>query len=135
MQRAQVSTEYLLIIGFSMLMVMPLLWIFFTYQADLQQNVNNNQALQIGRQVAEAAETVYFLGGNSYLNLQVYVPEGLSSVNIGQREITFTFDTSSGPSDVVVDSSVNLSGQILSRPGIQYIKVEAHSSGVNVSST
>ncbi len=132
--RAQISMEYLIVMGFVVLMSVPLVVIFFEQSAGAQDYVNADRASQIGRQVVDSAEKVYYLGSPSVTTLKVSMPDTVNAVIISPADITFRMDTGSGQSDVTIPSDVALSGNISSASGLQYIRIQSLGDSVNISS-
>lgn len=131
--KAQVGVEYLMIMGFVSLMVVPLVVIYFTSVQDSGDEINGRQALNIARKVADAAESVYYLGEPSQTTLKVMIPPNIQSAVVNNTEIMFRMKTKSGVSDLVQVSSVNLTGSLPSSNGMHTITVKAESGSVLVS--
>ena len=101
MHKSQISVEYMLIIGFAMLMTTPLLLIYYTYSSDSSDSVATGQALQIARTIADSSESVYYLGKPSQTTLKLNFPDRISSASVSDREVVFKMKTRSGITDVV----------------------------------
>ena len=132
--RAQISMEYLLIMGFALLITFPIVISFFANATNTAEQVGYSQARQTARKIVDAAESVYYLGKPSSTTLRVYIPERTSAVVITGRELTFRMRTTAGYSDIVVLSAVNLTGSVQPDSGLRYIKVEATGDSVAISS-
>ncbi len=122
---AQVSMEFLGIMGFILLLMIPLLAIFITQSGELQDEVSMKQSLQVARSIADSAESVYYLGAPSKTRIKVYIPEKVTNMTINGREIIFHVDTINGPREIFWTSEVNMSGSIDPEPGIHHISVQA----------
>ncbi len=122
-----------MIMGFVSLMVVPLVVIYFTSVQDSGDEINGRQALNIARKVADAAESVYYLGEPSQTTLKVMIPPNIQSAVVNNTEIMFRMKTKSGVSDLVQVSSVNLTGSLPSSNGMHTITVKAESGSVLVS--
>lgn len=131
--KAQVGVEYLMIMGFVSLMVVPLVVIYFTSVQDSGDEINGRQAINIARKVADAAESVYYLGEPSQTTLKVVIPPNVQSAVINNTEIIFRMKGKNGISDLVQVSSVNLTGSLPSSNGMHTITVKAESGSVLVS--
>lgn len=132
--KSQVSVEYMLILGFATLMVLPLLLIYYTYISDTSDSVATSQALQIARNLVDSSESVYYLGKPSQTTLKVNFPDRIHSTNASGREIVFKIKTKSGVTDIVQVSSVNISGSLPITQGIHVITVKAEDGYVQITS-
>jgi type II secretory pathway pseudopilin PulG len=133
--RAQVAMEYLIILGFILALLVPLISLFYNQSAQITKQVNTQQALTLGQKIADAAESVHYLGPPSKFQFQANVPEGIKSVTFSNKEITFIVDANPGTTDVVVPSSTNITGSISISAGIHLITVQSQGNYVSVNST
>jgi len=124
-KNAQVSVEYVMIIGFALLITIPLILIFYEYTRATSDQVISSQVDQIARKITDNAESVYYLGEPSKTRIKVYMPENVEEAIISNKEVTFRVKTQSGITDISHISSVNLSGDIAITPGIHYISIES----------
>jgi len=124
-KHAQVSMEYVIIIGFVMLITIPLIVIFYEHTSNTSYQVITSQVDKIAKKVVDSAESVYYLGEPSKTRIKVYMPEKVEQVIIGNKEISFKVKTGSGLTDISQISSVNISGDIAITPGIHYINIES----------
>ena len=89
--KSQVSVEYMLIMGFTVLMTLPLLLIYYTYSSESGDTVATSQALQIARRIVDASESVYYLGKPSQTTLKLNFPDNIkNSLLIWALEAIFT---------------------------------------------
>lgn len=134
MHKSQISVEYMLIIGFAMLMTTPLLLIYYTYSSDSSDSVATGQALQIARTIADSSESVYYLGKPSQTTLKLNFPDRISSASVSDREVVFKMKTRSGITDVVQVSAVNMSGALPTSQGIHVLTIKADDGYVKITS-
>ena len=132
--KAQVSVEYMLVMGFAALMTIPLLLIYYTYTSDSSDTVATSQALQIARKIADSSEAVYYLGKPSQTTLKLNFPERIASTNLSSKEVVFKIKTKNGITDVVQVSSVNITGSLPTSQGIHIITIKAEEGYVQVTS-
>lgn len=132
--KSQISMEYMLIIGFATLMTIPLLIIYYTSYSDSSDSVAASQALQIARKIADASESVYYLGKPSQTILKLNFPDKIYSTNLSNREVVFKVKTQSGIADIAQVSSVNLSGSLPTTQGMHIITVKAEDGYVQITS-
>ena len=131
---AQVSVEYMLVMGFAALMTVPLLLIYYTYSSDSSDSVATGQAIQIARRIVDSSESVYYLGKPSQTTLKLNFPDRISSANLSNREVIFQIKTKNGITDIVEVSSVNISGILPTTQGIHILTIKAEDGYVQVTS-
>ncbi len=130
---AQISMEYMTIVGFVMVVTLPLIIIYYNYAGATVDEINMNQLLQITRKIADTSDSVYYLGKPSETTIKLYMPNNIKYVNITDNEISFTIQTIAGLSDIVASTHVNISGTVPISSGIHYINIKAEDYYVNIS--
>jgi len=126
--------EYMLIVGFSLLVIIPLIIIFFINSGEITERMGYNQVNQIALKIVEASESVYYLGEPSQTMITTNFPSMVSSIALSGKSVVFTVETSAGMSDIVQVSKVNLTGSLSPEEGIHYIRIQAtEDSIINVS--
>jgi hypothetical protein len=116
-------------VGFAFLLIIPLSILFYEHMTSSYDDVNQNQAALIARKITDTANSVYYLGYPSSSTLKVYMPEGISVVNVTGREIVFIADSGS---QIVSVANVNLTGSLSPGSGLRYIRISALENIVNV---
>ncbi len=125
--------EYVIIVGFILVIMIPLILIFYGHISSTNDQIITSQVDMIAKKVVDSAESVYYLGEPSKTRIKVYMPENVEQVTIYDKEIVFKVKTGSGLTDISQISSVNISGDILITPGIRYINIESKGDHVWVS--
>lgn len=129
---AQVSMEYMMVVGFSLLMIIPIISIYGIERQSINNQVNAKQAGNIAKKIVDSAETVYYLGKPAKTTLKVYMPNNVEEIIISNQEIVFKVRFGKLVSDVVGTSQVNLTGNLSITHGIQYIDIAADEYVVNI---
>ena len=124
--------EYVMVIGFALLLLVPIVIIFFIQTNDLQDSVNMNMAKEAARTIIEHAELVYYLGAPSFVEVTVTLPERVQSVSIQGDQITFEVEVQAGLSDVFEAGTVNMTGNMSARSGKHTLRIQAAGSIVNI---
>jgi uncharacterized protein (UPF0333 family) len=132
-QQAQVSMEYLMVVAFVFIMVIPFIIYFFTESNSTTSQIDTAQLSQIARKIAENAEKVYAFGSPTTLTLRVYLPSGVESVYINGTTIGFIVVVGEGNSNVYETTSMNVSGSFGVGEGIHRIRIEAAENSVIIS--
>ena len=132
--KSQISVEYMFIMGFSALLIVPLLVIYYTYSADTNDSVASSQALQIARNIVDSSESVYYLGKPSQTTLKLNFPDNIKSTNLSNREVVFKMKSQYGTTEIVQVSAVNMSGSLPTSPGIHIVTLLAQDGYVQITS-
>ena len=131
-KEAQISVEYLVIIGFVTVITIPLIIIYYSFVQDSGDEIATTQILQIGKKIVDAAESVYYLGEPSQTTLRVNIPNNVVLANLSDYEVVFKMKTRSGVVDVVQSSDVNITGSLPTNMSTYLITIKAESNYVNV---
>ncbi len=109
--KAQVSMEYLMIVGLSFLVLIPTSYFFYQYSQTSNEAVVKSQINKIGNSFLMTAEGVYGLSEGSILTTEVTYPQNIKDMYIlNKNELIIRYETSSGMSEAVFFSRVDLSG-------------------------
>jgi len=133
MGKAQVSMEYLIIVGFVAAITIPLILIFSTHSTEMNENIISNQADHIASKIVDTAESVYYLGESSKITFRVQMPRKIHSITIGNNEVVIAIKKINGIDEVVKYSPIPINGSISSTAGIRNIVVESRGDYVWVS--
>jgi len=134
--KAQISVEYMMIMGFVAVISIPLIIIYYDYTAASNEEIISRQILNIAQKIVDTSESVYYLGEPSQTTIKAYIPSHISEVIIEQeKEIVFKVRTQTGITDIVQVSSVNITGSLPATQGTYYITVKAEGGKVSVSYT
>ncbi len=136
--------EYLLVAGLVMLVILPSIYIFYSYSHRSNEEIRQSQLNKIGRGIVDAAEKVYYLGGPSKTTFDATMPDGIINMEIwcNQELVFFLADGS----EVSFKSMVNITTEISNyngrrcydfteedySPGLKQIIVEANGDNVLV---
>lgn len=130
---AQVGIEYLIILGLVTFIVTITLGMAFYYSNNSRDVMRISQMQSFSNKVISSAETVFYYGAPAKATINVYLPEGISSIDILENSLVITIQTSTGINKNSFLSNVPISGQISAASGLKKIKLEALSSGVLIS--
>ena len=106
--RGQVSVETLVMVGFVLAFMVPLVLLFFTISNASSENVAIGQAKISARQIGNAAGEVLTQGNNSMKVIFVNFPPGVQNVSIAGTEVIFSLATTKGPLAVVENTFANM---------------------------
>lgn len=110
--RAQVSLEYLLVIGIAFVIIVPATYLFFNFSLESGEEIDFFNLEETGRTIVDTAETLYYTGIGSKTTLRVTIPDDLDNVSIiDQRELVFGVDSQVGYNEIVFISQVNITSE------------------------
>ena len=110
MRKSQASMEYLLVAGMITLVILPSIYIFYSYSHRSNEEIAQGQVNRFGTQIIDAAEKVYYLGGPSKTTLDLTMPKGIRNMEIwcNQELVFFLADGS----EIAFKSRVNITTNI-----------------------
>tara|TARA_B100000315_G_C14242428_1_gene435923 strand:- start:73 stop:495 length:423 start_codon:yes stop_codon:yes gene_type:complete len=133
-KEAQVSIEYMMLIGFVTVITIPLIIIYHSFTQESGDEINSAQILQVAKKVIDSAESVYYLGEPSQTILKVNIPGNVVLANLSAGyEVVFKIRTKTGKADIVQNSNVNITGSLPTNEGTYMVTVKAVSDHVEVS--
>lgn len=132
-KRAQSSMEYITIVGFVFVLLIPLTFIYYDQRGDTSDAINSNHAFKIGKNIADQAETIFYLGEPSRTILKLNFPPKIESVSFLGYEIAITMSTTNGMDDIVIPTSVNVTGLLEPYAGIHNVVITSKGDYVQIS--
>lgn len=131
--KAQVSMEYLLVMGFVFLTLVPIVIIYAEESRSMTTQVQVNQLYKVSRKITEKSEEIYYLGSPSKAVVKFYMPDKVTNVTIANRTIIFTLMKESGATTQISQTSnVNMTGEIKTFGGIHNLEIKAYEGYVNI---
>jgi len=125
-RRGQASIEYLIILGFTFLMLIPLIYLFYTQQNSFQSDVAASQADKVVQKIADAADAVYYLGEPSQQTLLLNYPDNILNITVTGQSVSFLIEGTGGKYEVIKWTSANLTGNLSPSEGLHHVIVQAH---------
>lgn len=109
--RAQISVEYLIIIGISLAILLPGGYFFYNYSRSSNEGSIRSQIAQVGNNMITTAESIYGLADGSMVTIDLRYPSNIKEVYIiDGKEIIIRYELSSGMNEAVFFSKINLTG-------------------------
>jgi len=110
LSKGQVSTELLIILGFVVLLMIPLLLLAYSKSSQLMDEMSIAQADIAASRLVHTVEAVGNTGNNASIITEISVPPGVQSFSVvGNREIVFTVRKGSALTEIVKLSRFNIS--------------------------
>ncbi|MBR9692833.1 hypothetical protein GOV07_02765 [Candidatus Woesearchaeota archaeon] len=100
MTRAQMSLEYLLLIGFAIAVLLPGIYLLYTHNQSSSSDISGAQYALLGEELISAAKKTVAQGDGSYITVNARLPDNLLNINIsnGGKELVMIYQTPYGPS-------------------------------------
>ena len=98
-----------MIIALTFAIIVQTTYLFFNYSRESTQEIVDAQVTKLGRNIVDAAETIFYSGEGSRTLLELTVPEGVTDILIiDGKELVFNVTTPLGASEIVFFSRVNM---------------------------
>jgi hypothetical protein len=134
MKNAQISMEYLMIVGVAVLLVSASVYFYAEKQRAYESEVISSRVNQIGATIMDNVKTVYNVGEGSRIVLDFDFPKGVNNMSIvGGRELIFSTHSNFGDSEMLfvcnfcsTSPSYTINGSFTKNdtmPGKKYIRV------------
>lgn len=101
--RGQVSNELLVVVGFILLIMIPLLYIMYFRMDTIRADLGMLQAHFSVARIAFLINAIGYMGDGSAMITEIYVPPQVNSFTIGggTHEVVFSMSTAAGQNDLV----------------------------------
>lgn len=134
--RAQVSIEYMILIGFVTFGIVTIIIIALFYSAAVKDEIRNNQISVFANKVISESERVFYAGAPSKRTLYVYLPEGIQAIELKDRSLIINYTSRSSITSVKeFSSNVNITGSIPISPGLKRLTITAQDDKTQISSS
>lgn len=101
MRKGQVSNELLVVVGFILLILIPLLYIMYFKMDAIRTDLALLQVHFSVARIAFLVNAIGYMGDGSAMIAEVYVPDSVGEVAIGGNEIVFHMLFEGQPNEVV----------------------------------
>ncbi|MFH1590109.1 MAG: hypothetical protein ABIB43_06085 [archaeon] len=110
-RKAQISVEYLFILGLALAIIVPGSMMFYSYSQESNDRLVAGQINQIGKNIINQAKEVETIGKNSWTTLEVTFPNAvISAYVVGDYELIIPYETKSGITEAVFFSDAKIQG-------------------------
>ena len=132
-KKAQVSTEYLIVVGFITLVLIGILAIAIIYSGAVKDKIKMSQITTFASKIISSSEKTFYSGEPSKATFYAYLPDNVLDITIDEDSLFFTIQTSSGINKISFSSNVPISGTLTSSSGLKKIQVIAQGNTVIIS--
>ncbi len=124
-RKAQAASEYMIVIGFIVAVIIPIILYFYNSSLDTGKEITSSQINDILDLIIEKAESAYYLGAPTKHTIEANFPAGIESVQIRTNEIVFYVRKSGGLSELHKTTKVPLQGTLRNNKGLHTITIES----------
>jgi hypothetical protein len=131
--KAQVAIEYLAIISFALMILIP----YTLYLQSVSRNLSEENDLTIAsnsvQKIGQTSDWIYSQGQPAKTTILVQIPKNVEEISFNGKMMNWKIRTSSGTSDIYYISVANLTGSLPKTPGYYNVLIQAIENGVNIS--
>lgn len=131
--RGQISSEYLILVGFITFLVLVLLGVSVFYTSVTRDRVLYNDLDFYAKDLIDSAESVYYAGEPSTTVIQPFLPHGIREINVTSEGLYISISTSGGNALLAYPSRVPLTGTLSPNEGVKRIRLTAQPQSVLIS--
>jgi uncharacterized protein (UPF0333 family) len=131
--KSQVALEYLMIISFALMVLIPYTLYLQSASQNLNEESNSAIASSSVQKIGQMADWVYSQGEPAKITFLVQIPKNVEEISFNGKIMNWKIRTTAGLSDISYISVANLTGNLPTKPGYYKIIVQAIQNGVNVS--
>ncbi len=124
-KRGQISVEYLVVISFVTFIALSVLGVAIFYSAEIQDAIKMIQVEQFSQKVISSAESIFYSGEPARITITAYLPRGINSIDIDNKDIIFEILTSSGITKIAFSGNVPMEGNIPTSQGVKTLQLIA----------
>jgi len=132
MTKAQVATEYLVIIAVGVAILIPMVVYLNDMYISYKDDSNIASAKTAAEKIASLTNWVYSQGKPAKVVASVYLPGGIEEIELENKTITFKMKTKSGIVDVSKDTTAIIAGSLPTSKGFYRVAVIAEDDFVNI---
>lgn len=139
-KKAQLSVEHLVIVGLSLMVIIPATYILFNFAQNTSDLTQDMQIKNIGEVIIYYARDMYLKGPDNLVTMDLALPESVANMSIvSGNEIVIVYRTIKGPSEAVfftdfplINDSGASDGGVVNRPGLVKLIINSTDSGVMI---
>ena len=134
-KKAQVAMEYVLIVGFVLVIMIPAIAVYSKYSATSQDDIIFAKLNNIAQEIVDKVNEVYYYGEGSQNTMTIELPERVHAIEFDGKEMIITIDDMKGGlTEIVKVSDVFMEGTIYNTPGTKDVVIKAFANKVVVKS-
>lgn len=131
--KAQFSMEYLLMMGFTLMLLIPTIILFASESNNIKSDMGLSQITQITIKLSEKAEEMYYQGSPSRTTVKASFPEHIENITISGKDIVFYYRNSDNTLQTIVQTcQINVTGNLSVSKGIHFILIKSEGDYVSI---
>ncbi len=123
-KKSQSSLEYLVVIGFTLLLLTPLSIMYLQYSQSSTEKIILEQVNQATSKIANAAQEMSYFGKPSKTTIAINFPNNINNIIIEKKTITFIVKFGDKINEIHKESDIELKGSIKPSKGLHNIIIE-----------
>lgn len=124
-KKAQVSTEYIIVVGFIIFLIISTLGVAFFYANKITDKIKMDQIENYANKLISSSERVLYAGKPSRTVVNAYLPAGVNGLDIIENSLVFNVSTSTGMTRIAFTSNVVIEGGLSKSEGVKRISIVA----------
>jgi len=133
--KLQIATEYLIIVSFALMVLLPYVLYLYTISDQYQEQSSLTIASENVKKIGEACDWVYLQGEPAKFTLKIVIPKNVENISFLNKTIVWKVRTSAGTSDVYYNCLSSVTGNLPIKEGEYFVSVEASGGGVKINVT
>ncbi len=130
--KSQTSIEYIMTIGMSLAILVPLMAIAYTTYDSYRDQLLIKQTQEVAQVIAQSIEQVFYAGPPSRLVIDITFPTQLVNMSVANTTLIFQVKTQTGLHDVIADAHVQIMGTLPTTIGTHRITLESAGTYVQI---
>ncbi|MFA5929354.1 MAG: hypothetical protein WC861_00565 [Candidatus Micrarchaeia archaeon] len=132
--RGQATTEMLVLVGFALVFIIPIAFLFLSASGNELSKTSVMQAKATARAIADNAGEIYLQGPGARKYVVVNYPQGVMGASAGNGAVVLTLDSNGYRQDIVATTFANMTGNLSGRrgAGLQTIRLVNENGIVNI---
>jgi len=110
--RGQATAEVLVLVGFALVFIIPLAFLFLSASNNELSKTSMLQAKATARAIADNAGEVYLQGPGAKKSIIVNYPQGVTGARVESGAVVITLDANGYRQDIVATTFANMTGDL-----------------------
>jgi hypothetical protein len=125
LKKGQISIEYLILVGFITFAIIGILATSVFYSSAIRDRIKFNQLNAFAEKIIRSSEGVFYAGEPSKITITAYLPNGITGIEVLEKDIIFDISTESGDTKIAYSANVVMEGEINPSEGVKRISIFA----------
>jgi len=137
MKKAQISLEFLLVLGFAIMLIFPATLLFMNFVSTSSNEITSIQVQNIGETFAKNSRAMYYYGDGAFIEITINFPAQIDGIEIQQNQLIIESTTNIGKSasyfNLQVEAYNNTFPQEDVSEGIKHFIIRNDNNTINIS--